>query len=48
MDRLFLLCLVFVVPLCASVCLCLVVAYWLSFVVSNFEFVAFPLVAWVR
>ena len=41
-------------PLCASVYLCLVVTcwkgltFWLSFVVSNCEFVAFPLVSWVR
>ena len=37
----FLFCLVFAVPLCASVCVCFVVAcweglaYWLSFVVST-------------
>ena len=51
-------CLVFAVPLCASVCVCLVVACWgggggglaswLSFVVSGCEFVTFPLVLWVR
>ena len=48
-------CLVFVMPLYASVytCMCLVVndwerASWLSFVVSNCEFVTFPLVSFVR
>ena len=47
-------CLVFIMPLCASVCLCLVVTCWemadawLSFVVYNCEFVTFPLVAWTR
>ena len=43
--------------LCASVCVCFVVACWgrggglaswPSFVVSNCEFVTFPLVSWVR
>ena len=49
----FFFCLVFVVPLCASVYLCLVVTCWegltswLSFVVYNCEFVTFPLVSWV-
>ena len=49
------LCLMFVYPLCASVYLCLVVSpagkgqtSWLSFVVSNCEFVTFQLVSWVR
>ena len=44
-----------VMPLCASVYLCLVVTCWeradhswLSFVVYNCEFVTFPLVSWVR
>ena len=55
----FLLCLVFAVSLCASVCVYFVVAClgvggggglasWPSFVVSNSEFVTFPLVSWVR
>ena len=49
-----LFCLVFVMPLFAYVYMCLVVtcweraASWLSFVVSNSEFVTFPLVSWVR
>ena len=47
-------CLVFVMPLLASVYLCLFVTRWerltswLSFVVSNCEFVTFLLVFWVR
>ena len=47
-------CLVFAMPLGASVYMCLVVTCWesltswLSFVVSNYEFVTFPLVSWVR
>ena len=48
-------CLVFAMPLCtASVNMCLVapagkrLTSWLSFVVSNCEFVTFPLVSWVR
>ena len=50
----FLFCLVFAVSLCASVYMCFVVACWggvaswLLFVVSNCEFVTFPLVSWVR
>ena len=47
-------CLVFVMPLCASV-LCALwspavkgLTSWLSFVVSNCEFVTFPLVSWVK
>ena len=57
MDLFFLLlffCLVFAMPLCASVYMCLVVTCWkgltswLSFVVSNCEFFTFPLVSWVR
>ena len=50
----FFFCLVFAMPLCASVYL----AFWspavkgltilLLFVVSNCEFVAFPLVSWIR
>ena len=48
------LCLVFFMPLCASVYLCLVVTCWeradlLALVcVSICEFVTFPLVSWVR
>ena len=50
-DLLYFFCLVFVMPLCASVYLCLVVTWekltsWLSIVVS--ECVTFPLVSWVR
>ena len=47
-------CLVFVMPLCASVYLCPVVTCWkgltswLSLVVYNCEFVTFPLVSCVR
>ena len=47
-------CLVFVMPLCASVNCALwspagkVLTSWLSLVVSNYEFVTFPLVSWVR
>ena len=50
----FLICLVFAMSLCASVYMCFVVTCWeradllLSFVVSNCEFVIFPLVSWVR
>ena len=50
----FLFCLVFAMPLCASVYMCFVVTCWegltswLLFVVSNCEFVTFPLVSWVR
>ena len=46
--------LVFAVSLCASVCMCFVVTCWeradllTSFVVTNCEFVTFPLVSWVR
>ena len=52
---LFFFCLAFAMPLCASVYMCLVVicagkglSSWLSFVVSNREFVTFPLLEWVR
>ena len=44
-------CLVFAMPLCASVYMCLGVpagkglTSWLSFVVSNCEFITFPLVS---
>ena len=54
MDRLCFSCLVFAMLLCASVYMCLVspagkgLASWLSFVVSNCEFVTFPTVSWVR
>ena len=47
-------CLVFAMPLYASVYMCLVVTCWervdsrLSFVVYNREPVTFPLVSWVR
>ena len=50
----FFFCLVFVMPLCASVYLCLVITCWemadpwLSFMVSNCNFVTFLLVSWVR
>ena len=40
-DLLCFYCLVFVMPLCASV---VFVTSWLSFMVSNCEFVTFPLV----
>ena len=51
----FLFCLVFAMSLYASVYMCFVVACWEgagllalgSLVVSNCEFVAFPLVSWV-
>ena len=49
MDHLYFFCLVFVMPLCASVYLCSPagkgLTTWLSFVVSNCEFVIFPLVS---
>ena len=54
MDLVCFFCLVLVMPLCASVYLCLVVTCWervdlLALVcVYNFEFVTFPLVSWVR
>ena len=55
MDLLcFFFCLVFVMPLCAFVYLCLVVtclerADLLALVCDyNFEFVTFPLVSWIR
>ena len=51
MDLLCFFCLVFAMPLCASVCMCLLgkgLTSWLSFVVSNCEFFTFPLVSWVR
>ena len=55
MDLLCFFCLVFALPLWASVYMRLVVTCWemadllaLSCVVSNCEFVTFPLVYWVR
>ena len=54
MDLLCFFCLVFAMSLSASVYMCFVVTCWegltswLSFVVSNYEFVTFPLVSWVR
>ena len=50
MDHLCFNCLVFAMPSCVSVYMCLVVRLtsWLSFVVFNCEFVTFPLVSWVR
>ena len=55
MDLLcFFFCLVFAMPLCASVYMCFWspagkgLTSWLSFVVSYCEFVTFPLVSWVR
>ena len=53
-DLLCIFCLVFVMPLCASVYMCLVVTFWeraaplASFVVSYCEFDSFPLVSWVK
>ena len=54
MDLLFFFfCLVFAMSLCASVYMCFWspagkgLTSWLSFVVSNCEFVTFPLVSWV-
>ena len=53
MDLLCFFCLVFAMPLCASVICALWspvgkgLTSWLSFVVSNCEFVTFPLVFWV-
>ena len=54
MDLLYCFCLVFAMPLCASVYMCFAspagkgLTSWLLFVVSNYEFVIFPLVSWVR
>ena len=54
MDLLCFFCLVFAMALCASVKCALWspagkgLTSWLSFVVSNCEFVIFPLVCWVR
>ena len=50
----FLFCLVFAMSLCASVYMCFVVTCWeradllALVVVSNCEFVIFPLVSWAR
>ena len=49
----FFFCTMFAMSLCASVYMCFVVTCWeradllASFVVSNCEFVTFPLVSWV-
>ena len=54
MDHLCFSYLMFVMPLCASVFSALLslagkgLTSWLSFVMSNCEFVTFPLVSWVR
>ena len=54
MDLLCFFCLVFAMPLCASVYCALWshavkgLTSWLSFVVSICEFVTFPLVSWVK
>ena len=54
MDLLCFFGLVFAMPLCVSVNMCLGspagkgLTSWLSFVVSNCEFVTFPLVSWLR
>ena len=54
MDHLCFFCLVFVMPLCASVFCALWspagkrLRSWLSFAVSSCEFVTFQLVFWVR
>ena len=54
MDLLCFFCLVFAMSFCASVICALWspagkgLTSWLSFVVSNCEFVTFPLVSWVR
>ena len=51
MDLLCFFCLVFAMPLCASVMCALwppAGNSWLSFVVYNCEFVTFELVSWVR
>ena len=53
MDLLRFFCLVFAMPLYASICALWSPAgkgltSWLSFVVSNCEFVTLPLVSWVR
>ena len=53
-DLLCFFCLAFTMPLCVSVYMCLRshagkgLTSWLSFVVSNYEFVIFPLVSLVR
>ena len=57
MDLLCFFCLVFAMHLCESVYtnVCALwspagkgLTSWLSFVVSNYDFVTFPLVSWVR
>ena len=54
MDLLCFFCLVFAMPLC-DLFICALwspagkgLTSWLSFVVSNCEFVTFPLVSWLR
>ena len=54
-DHLCFFCLVFVMPNCACLFICALwspaakgLTSWLYFVVSNCEFVIFPLVSWVR
>ena len=52
MDLLFFFFLVFAMPLCASVYMCLVVTCWesadlLTLVCGVCEFVTFPLISWV-
>ena len=53
MDLLWFFCLVFAMHLYASVYLCLVITCckeltsWFWFVVSNGEFVTFPLISWI-
>ena len=45
----FLFCLVFAMSLCASVYMCFVVTCWeRADLLTNCEFVTFPLVSWVR
>ena len=54
MDHSCYFCGAFVMLLCASVFCCLMVTCWeradllASFVMSNCEFVTFPLVSWIR
>ena len=55
MDHSCFFCHVFVVCFCAHLCIVVLwspagrgLASWLSFVMSNCEYVTFPLVSWVR
>ena len=55
MDLLCFFCLVFAICLCGLLFICALwspagkgLTSWLSYVVSNCEFVTFPLVSWVR